>query len=74
MVDYMYVIKSSAMSTLNQRCSSTVGAEPCHATIVGNAVVKAVDRSTGIEYTLSAGHIGNQAQFQVMFSTWANQA
>jgi hypothetical protein len=32
---------------------------------VGGSNVKAVDRLTGIEYTLSAGYIGNQQQFQV---------
>ncbi|GLC23682.1 MBG domain-containing protein [Roseisolibacter agri] len=63
--DYNFIIKSNQMSALTQRCSTTTGTEPCWATFTGGSNVKAVDRLTGIEYTLSAGYIGNQQQFQI---------
>ena len=63
--EYNFIVKSNSMSSLSQKCSTTTGATPCWATIVGGSNVKAVDRLTGIEYTLSAGAIGNQQQFQL---------
>lgn len=53
------------MGALNQACSTSTGTEPCWATFTGSLNIKAVDRITGIEYTLSSGYIGNQATFQV---------
>jgi hypothetical protein len=64
---YNFIIKSNSMDTLTTKCTNPLASspEPCWATIVGGSNVKAVDRLTGIEYTLSAGYIGNQQKFQI---------
>jgi hypothetical protein len=63
--EYNFIIKSNSMGTLNQLCSDNAGNEPCWATFYGGVNVKAVDRITGIEYSIGAGAIGNQATFQI---------
>jgi hypothetical protein len=63
--DYNYIIKSNSMDGLKQLCSTTTGTEPCWATFTGKSNVRAVDRKTGISYTLGADIIGNQQSFQV---------
>ena len=62
---YNLQIKSNAMDGLQQKCTTDLGSEPCWATITGKSNVKAIDRDTGIEYTLGADIIGNQQYFQV---------
>jgi hypothetical protein len=63
--DYNFWVKSNSMDGLQQKCSTTLGAEPCWATLTGKSNVKAIDRATGTEYTLGADIIGNQQFFQV---------
>ena len=56
------------MEGLAQKCAiGTNGASvtPCKATFTGKSNVRAVDRQTGISYTLGAEVIGNQQYFQV---------
>jgi hypothetical protein len=62
---YNFQVKSNAMDSLQQKCTTDAGAEPCWATITGRSNVKAIDRTTGIEYTLGADIIGNQQYFQI---------
>ncbi|HVM04742.1 MAG TPA: Ig-like domain repeat protein [Acidimicrobiales bacterium] len=62
---YNFWVKSNAMDALQQKCSDSVGTEPCWATITGKSNVKAIDRDTGKEYTLGADILGNQQMFQV---------
>jgi hypothetical protein len=65
MRDYNFIVKSNAWDGLFQKCSDSIGTEPCWATFNGKSNVKAVDRQTGIAYTLGAELIGNQQSFQV---------
>jgi hypothetical protein len=63
---YNFIVKSNSMEGLAQKCTNpTTGAEPCWATFTGKSNVRAVDRTTGISYTLGADIIGNQQYFQV---------
>jgi hypothetical protein len=63
--DYNYIVKSNAMDSLVQKCATATGGLPCKATFTGKSNVRAVDRITGLSYTLGAELIGNQQYFQV---------
>ena len=63
--DYNFIVKSNAMDSLNQKCATPTGGMPCKATFTGKSNVRAVDRITGVSYTLGADVIGNQQYFQV---------
>jgi hypothetical protein len=63
--DYNFIVKSNAMDSLNQKCATPTGGMPCKATFTGKSNVRAVDRITGVSYTLGSDVIGNQQYFQV---------
>src|SRR5207244_11167454 len=63
-----FVIKGNAMTGLQQGptgATTCISTSPCWATFAGKSNVTAVDRSTGIGYTLDSSVIGNQQYFQV---------
>lgn len=57
--EYNWVIKSNAMGALTQNCTTTTP-KVRTATFTGKATITAVDRATGIAYSLGGGY-----QFQV---------
>jgi hypothetical protein len=57
--DYNWIIKSNAMDQLNQACTTTTP-KICSATFTGKSNVTAVNRLTGVAYSL-----GGNRQFQV---------
>jgi hypothetical protein len=57
--DYNWIVKSNAMTALNQACTTTTPVV-CNATFTGKSTVTAVDRITGVAYSL-----GGNYQFEV---------
>jgi uncharacterized repeat protein (TIGR01451 family) len=57
--DYNWIVKSNAMTALNQACTTTTPIV-CTATFTGKSTVTAVDRLTGVAYSL-----GGNYQFEV---------
>jgi hypothetical protein len=56
---YNWIIKSNSMTGLSQRCTTTLP-KICDATFTGKSNVTAVNRTTGVAYSL-----GGNRQFQV---------
>jgi hypothetical protein len=66
---YNFIVKSNSMTGLqqtggdgNKTCTPTAS---CYAMFNGKSNLKAVDRTTGIEYSIDSSIIGNQQNFQV---------
>ena len=57
--EYNWIVKSNAMTGLTQKCTTTTP-KVCTATFTGKSNITAVNRATGVAYSL-----GGNRQFQV---------